>query len=297
VLVNLGGEPERDDSGLPPVDIEVPDDARELDRDVQAYRRELRALRRQQRRMRLHRPLARDGMVLSLLASCLVLALIAGTLLIVFTAGPGGELPGAAPGTPSPSRTASRAPASRAPASRVSAPTGTPTGLADSLTAEPGARLPDKAVEIAGAQQPVRSLAPAVLALVPAGCKCTVAVNQLVSQARTAGVTLYLVGAHGELHAVQQLAAHAPGLAIAAEDTSGALYGAYRPTKLTALLANRDDAVDVAGPLSPGFRLGRQLSALTSAAPSSAPSSAPSAALSSAAAPSAPTPTPTPSSS
>ena len=44
VLVNLGGEPERDDSGLPPVDIVVPDDARELERDVQAYRREQRAL-------------------------------------------------------------------------------------------------------------------------------------------------------------------------------------------------------------------------------------------------------------
>ena len=96
--MNLGGEPERDDSGLPPVDIEIPDDARELDRDVQAYRRELRARRRRERRMRLHAPLTRDGVVLPLLASCLVLALIAGTLLTVFTAGPNGEgdLPGAA---------------------------------------------------------------------------------------------------------------------------------------------------------------------------------------------------------
>ncbi|HTZ91251.1 MAG TPA: hypothetical protein VMB74_02540, partial [Streptosporangiaceae bacterium] len=29
VSVNSGGEPERDDTGLPPVDIEIPDDARE----------------------------------------------------------------------------------------------------------------------------------------------------------------------------------------------------------------------------------------------------------------------------
>ena len=72
--MNLGGEPERDDSGLPPVDIEIPDDARELDRDVQAYRRELRARRRRERRMRLHAPLTRDGVVLPLLASCLTVA-------------------------------------------------------------------------------------------------------------------------------------------------------------------------------------------------------------------------------
>ena len=43
--VNLGGDPGRDDFGLPPTDIQIPDDARELDRDVQAYYRELRSLR------------------------------------------------------------------------------------------------------------------------------------------------------------------------------------------------------------------------------------------------------------
>jgi len=72
VGVNLGGEPERDDFGLPPVDIEIPDDARELDRDVQAYHREQRALRRHLRRRRLRGPLSSDGMVMPLLAGCLV---------------------------------------------------------------------------------------------------------------------------------------------------------------------------------------------------------------------------------
>jgi hypothetical protein len=295
--VNLGGEPERDDSGLPPVDIKVPDDARELDRDVQAYRRELRALRRHQRRLRLHRPLARDGMILPLLASCLVLALIVGTLLVVFTAGPGGDLPGAAPGTARPSGSASSAPASSAPANSAPA-SSAPTSLADSLTARPAGKLPDKAVEIADAQQSVRSvrsLAPAVLALVPVGCSCTPAVDQLVTQALTAGVTLYLVGAHGELRAMQRLATNAPGRAIAAEDTGGGLYGTYRPRKLTALLAEQDGSVRVAAPLSAGFRLGHQLSALTAAAVSPAP--APSPAPSSAPAPLSPTPTPTASSS
>ena len=84
--MNVGGDPERDDFGLPPVDIEIPDDARELDRDVQAYHRELRALRRRQRAGRLRGPLNRDRMALPLLAGCLILALITSTLLIMFAA-------------------------------------------------------------------------------------------------------------------------------------------------------------------------------------------------------------------
>ena len=86
MLVNRGGDPERDDYGLPPVDIEIPDDARELDRDIQAYRRELRMQRRHRLVRRLGGPLTRDGMVLPLLASCLALTLLAGTLLTMFTA-------------------------------------------------------------------------------------------------------------------------------------------------------------------------------------------------------------------
>src|SRR5262249_57100005 len=81
-----GGGAGRDDYGVPPVDIEVPDDARELARDVQAYRRELRAQRRRHLAKRIYGPLTRDGMVLPLLAGCLALTLLAATLLTVFTA-------------------------------------------------------------------------------------------------------------------------------------------------------------------------------------------------------------------
>jgi hypothetical protein len=83
--VNIGGDPGRDYYGLPPVDIEIPDDARELDRDVQAYHRELRAQRWRRRTRRLAGPLSSDSMVLPLLAGCLALTLLAGTLLTVFS--------------------------------------------------------------------------------------------------------------------------------------------------------------------------------------------------------------------
>ena len=42
----------------PPLDIQIPDDARELDRDVLAYHRELRAQRRRKRLRRLAGPFA-----------------------------------------------------------------------------------------------------------------------------------------------------------------------------------------------------------------------------------------------
>ena len=80
-----GNDPGRDEYGLPPVDIEIPDDARDLDRDVQAYYREVRARRRHVRIRRLTGPLTRHGMVLPLVAACLALTLLTGSLLTVLS--------------------------------------------------------------------------------------------------------------------------------------------------------------------------------------------------------------------
>jgi hypothetical protein len=271
VLVNLGGEPERDDSGLPPVDIEVPDDARELDRDVQAYRRELRALRRRERRMRLHLPLTHDGVVLPLLASVLVMALIAGTLLTVFTAGPGGELSGGGARPTAKATATSSGPTASSPPVRspsISAP--------DSLTAKPGKELPDKPVRINGGPVGLTGLTPAVLLLVPARCKCAAAARQLVKQALAASLHIYLFAGPGQAATVHRLAAQAPGQVFAAEDMTGALSHAYPHSGLTALLARQDGTVHVASlPSSPRFQLAQQLGALGSAATATAPVSSP----------------------
>ena len=75
----------------PPLDIQVPDDARELDRDVLAYHRELRAMRRRNRLRRLagpFAPFAAHGSVMPLLASILAVCLVAGAMLSVATFGP-----------------------------------------------------------------------------------------------------------------------------------------------------------------------------------------------------------------
>lgn len=109
----------------PPLDIQIPDDARELDRDVLAYHRELRALRRRRRLKRLAGPLVGNGAIMPLLASILAVCLVAGAMLSVATFSP-------APGvrTPPSARPASTEPASTGPAAArpaASAPNPRPT--------------------------------------------------------------------------------------------------------------------------------------------------------------------------
>jgi hypothetical protein len=101
VTVNPGGGAGWDES---PLDVQIPDDARELDRDVLAYHRELRALRRRNRVRRLAGPLAGHGAIMPLLASILAVCLVAGAMLSVATFSPA-----TAPGvrTPAPTLAAS----------------------------------------------------------------------------------------------------------------------------------------------------------------------------------------------
>ena len=83
--MNPGGGAGWDDS---PLDIQVPDDARELERDVIAYHRELRAKRRRNRLRRLSAPLRGSGTIMPLLASILAVCLVAGAMLSVATFSP-----------------------------------------------------------------------------------------------------------------------------------------------------------------------------------------------------------------
>ena len=199
--MNPGGEPERDDTGLPPVDLEVPDDARDLDRDVQAYYREQRAWRRQQRGRRLRGSLARDGILLPLLACCLILALITGTLLTVFTATSDQIVPGPAGG-----KAAARPSAASSGAASGAATSGAASGAgsagASGAAQAAGAPKPDvvpgvlpDATMVVAAQLPkqVQDLRRAALVLIPANCNCTPAVSWIIHVATGAHARPYLV--------------------------------------------------------------------------------------------------------
>ena len=115
----------------PPLDIQIPDDARELDREVLAYRRELRAKRRRDRLRRLAGPFAGRGTVMPLLASILAVCLVAGAMLSVATFSP---TTAPADQTPRPTTAASTRPAP--PASTTARP---------STASPPGPRVRDPA--------------------------------------------------------------------------------------------------------------------------------------------------------
>lgn len=236
--MNPGGGPDRDDTGLPPVDIEIPDDARELDRDVQAYRRELRAQRRRGRSTRVHGMLARDSMVMPLLICCLVVALITGTLLTIFTStaiGPAG-LPGAAKHGGSASPGAATTPAGPA---ATSAP-----GLASAL------------VEVAGHRHAVSALGPAILLVAPAGCRCDSVLAQVAGLAAQAHEATYLVAAPAELRQSARLAGRLGHGLMAASDVSGILAGgSYPHAGLTAILVSPSGTVSYEQRLQAGADL------------------------------------------
>jgi hypothetical protein len=231
----MGGEPERDESGLPPVDIEIPDDARELDRDVHAYYRELRTVRRRRRVERLIAPFTRHGMVVPMVAGTLALTLFAGTMLTMITSTP--EQPSSAP-TPQ-----VVAPASVPPAGKIGGP------------------LPTAAVYIANKPSQLRDLSPSVLAIVPPLCRCLAALRQLTVQAATTRVKIYFVGSDGGLKQLTSLAAQAGrGSVQVVDDRGGVLSVYYRPAGLTAILVHSDSAVaSVQRKLIPGFKLQAEL--------------------------------------
>jgi hypothetical protein len=262
VHVNPGGEPERDDTGLPPVDIEIPDDARDLDRDVQAYYRELRAQRRRQRGRRLGWPLlAKDGIVLPLLACCMILALITGTLLTVFTATSDQTTPGLpakvpATGTASAARDHSSAAASSpaSPSSAASARTRVPATAAASdgsgVTLS-GVPLPAVTLTVAG-MPPVTSpeLSGSMLVLLPPRCQCAAALRWLTAIGLRAGAPTYLVATAQTrplaLRLYGELGVRLSNSVSLAMDARGVLPAAYPPHGLTAVLISGSKVVSVA---------------------------------------------------
>jgi hypothetical protein len=229
--VSFASEPERDDGSLPPVNIVIPDDARELDRDVLAYRREMRALRRRQRRRRLLRPFNGPGggaaAIVPLLALCLAIALVGGSLLAVLTTGPTEQ-----DSTLTPSATPH------------------PTGSATALTT-----LPAGSLRLEGrTTEPVRSLVSSAIVLVPDDCECGPSLVRLAGQAHAAGARVFFVGSGAP--SAQLVAETAEAHAVEAEDADRVLTDAYHPAGLTVLLVFSDATAEVRKNLAGNFQLG-----------------------------------------
>jgi hypothetical protein len=229
--VTAGGEPGRDDSGLPPVNIEIPDDARELERDVLAYRRELRAQRRRRRVRRIFAPLSGPGTALPLIATCMALSLIAGMMLSFLTISP--------------------ASAPTRPATHPSAAAQSPGTPAISGT------LPHGTVLLGNRYQDLSTLVSDVLILIPSACGCGVLLSQLVSQSVSARVPVYFVQSGPVTPELASLTAqYGGGKAKAVHDTGNVLQMAFAPSGLTALLVYKNAGAEVHRGLGPGASLG-----------------------------------------
>lgn len=283
--MNQGGEPEHDDYGLPRVDIQIPDDARELYDDVLAYHRELRALRRRQRSVRWRTPLRRSSSIVPVIAGCLVVAMIASMVLTMFTANPyfsgagrqrrvtptTGTTPAAGKAAagkserPAPAKTAVTTPgrpASSRKAKGQTAPGQTAAGQAI------GAPLPGTTITVAGKPVTLSALTSAALAIVPANCRCAEVIGGLLAQAQAAGITVYLVGPRGSLARLSRLAPSSVGsTAKVAIDQGNVLATMYRPQGLTLLLVDSRGSVTVQPHLRAGPALENQLRALKPARP------------------------------
>lgn len=246
--MSFASDPGRDDSGLPPVHVVIPDDARELDRDVLAYRREMRAKRRRERLRRVLRPLpgraggSQDrqahGPILPLIVTCVALCMLAGAMLSVVTISPASA--------PTVTGTAGAVPTSAA-------------VLPRGLTA-----LPAGDVRLDGQTRPIRGIASAVLALVPGDCGCGPALLRLAGQAAAAHVRLYFVGEGTAIPQMPRLTArYGGGSAMSGSDSGGVLDAAYRPVGLTVLLVFSDATAQVQRHLKPDFELVPELRLLS----------------------------------
>jgi hypothetical protein len=276
--VNQGGEQGHDDYGLPPVDIEIPDDARELYRDVQAYHRELRALRRHQRSVRWRAPFHRSGVAIPLLAGCLIVALLAVMLSAMLTANPfmTGRRPSGQPDAGGKSSSAVTTPANKsarsAGARSASASSTSPTTPALTTPGGTGAasrpaagRLPGKTISVAGKPIDLVDLRSTALAIVPTNCGCDSAVKELLLQAQMAGVIVYLVGPRGtSVSMLNRLASLVSGMKApkVATDDQNALTAAYRPVGLTVLLVDAQGSVTKDTTFSQGGDLEKKLELL-----------------------------------
>lgn len=262
--VNQGGEPGHDDYGLPPVDIEIPDDARELYRDVQAYHRELRALRRHERSVRWRAPFRRSGVTVPLLAGCLIAALLAVMISAMFTQNP--YFNGASAGRHSRPPAGSTGAGRSARAGPSANPNASPSSSRSSQALLARGHLPGKTINVAGKQLPLRTVISAALAIVPANCDCKTAIGQLIEQAESAGVVVYLVGPRGskvvDLDRLVTPAARKARSTRVATDYQNVLTSAYPTAGLTVLLVDSHGLVTVASRLGPNLMLTKQLQML-----------------------------------
>lgn len=248
--MTFSGSPDDD---LPPVDVVVPDDARELDDDLDAYYREVRqharrawwrrnAVGRWWARATASRWWARFGSTAPFVVAALVVVGVAGGILALL-----------GPRTPA----------------RPSA-----ADLADHPTATSGAvggLVPDARLRTGAGSRTARSLRPAVLALVQPRCRCGKVLESVYRQASEYHLQMWLVATRQGRRSVRQVSGDAGlGAAPVVTDGDARLFRAFvapRPagdSSLVFVLVHSDGVVrEILTDVRPSDRLELHLAPLT----------------------------------
>ena len=210
--------------------VVVPDDLRELQDDIEAYHRELRTAARRRRFERLTSTRAWRRLIFPITVTTGLLA-VAAVVFAVLTVG-----------QPDPGHR----PVATATASAPAAAVGRPGGL-----------LPDVQVSTANGPMSIRSLRPALVAMVPAYCSCTTLLADLAAQADEAKVPLVVVAPMAQDAEIAALAGQLHrGDVVPAFDAHAALATTYAADGVTVLVVAPDATVSY---LQSGVKLGVRL--------------------------------------
>jgi hypothetical protein len=203
--------------------IVVPDDARELDRDVEAWHREQRWARRRrffERLMPRSRRTGRPLVPIPLITLGLIcIGLVGATITMLTTRGPAPAPPPLALELASPSIVA-----------------GSPGGL-----------LPADTLSVADGKTSSRDLRPGIVAVVGPSCGCADAISTLGRQAATNALPVYLVGPTDRAADLEKLATRAGWIDVhAVTDLGGALVATYQGDNLTVIPVHADGVTEPA---------------------------------------------------
>jgi hypothetical protein len=215
------------DAGAGDGTIDVPDDARELARDVEAWRREQRWLRRRRwlERILLTRRWQEHGISGPLIVAILVAVASLGATISLLTPR---EL--------------------RTPAPPVALTLAAPTAAPGTV----GGLLPDVSLTLRAAGESgsgstrARDLRPAVVAIVGEGCDCRTALAALAREASANALPVFVVGVQAQAGTLDRLVeqANRPDVRALVDDT-GRLIASYRPHGLTVIPVHADGVTGV----------------------------------------------------
>lgn len=190
--------------------VVVPDDARELQPDIDAYHRELRyaARRRRLQRVTRNRWWQRFGVPATVTAGALALATVVFAVLTF--------------GAPRPQPQPVRAPV----AASVAAAPGTVGGL-----------MPDVTVQTLAGETSTRDFRPGLIALVPLRCDCTELISDLAGQAEEVALPLVVVAPaakDAEVYALPHQVHR--GQVVPVFDANGTLARTFKASGVTAVV-------------------------------------------------------------